>query len=97
MTPSMTAWPPTRVVSSPLSRIGISWVWVKRRKYVRRDTDPLKFQYTSRFLMPRLSVTLIFASPPIHPNPRGVDHQHAAAHLGGEKAGLRHIQNRHHL
>src|ERR1022692_1343186 len=49
MTPSMTAWPPTRVVSSPLSRIGISWVWVKRRKYVRRDTDPLRILlYQSR-------------------------------------------------
>src|ERR1039458_3663983 len=49
MTPSMTAWPPTRVVSSPLSRIGISWVWVIRRKYVRRDTDPLRILlYQSR-------------------------------------------------
>ena len=36
----MTAWPPTRV-SSPLSRIGSIWKWVKRRKNVLGDTNPL--------------------------------------------------------
>ena len=45
MTPSITACPPTRVVSSPLSRMGINWVWVKRRKYVRRDTKPLRLTF----------------------------------------------------
>src|SRR5438270_1842654 len=41
MTPSITAWPPTRVVSSPFSRTGIKSVWVKNLKYVRRDTEIL--------------------------------------------------------
>src|ERR1035437_1440117 len=105
MTPSMTAWPPTRVVSSPLSRIGISWVWVKRRKYVRRDTDPLRFHYTSRSVRAWIririfgyrSATALAASPPVTPDARRVDQGHAAAHLRGEDAGLRDIQNRHHL
>src|ERR1022692_645163 len=41
MTPSITACPPTRV-SSPLSRMGIISICVKRRKKVRRDTIPLR-------------------------------------------------------
>src|ERR1035437_8789877 len=101
MTPSMTACPPTRVVSSPLCRIGIIWVWVKRRKYVRRDTAPLKFHYTSSYKRSQLlsdaqGAALCHATP-VYPDSRRVDQEHAAAHLRGEDAGLCHIQNRHHL
>src|SRR6516165_4083180 len=40
MTPSITAWPPTRV-SSPPSRMGIIWVCRNRRYNERRDTKSL--------------------------------------------------------
>src|ERR1035441_772386 len=100
MTPSMTACPPTRVVSSPLSRIGISWVWVKRRKYVRRDTNPLRislYQSSGARHPSCARIGRLKPAPPVHPGARRVDQEHAAAHLGGENAGLRDIQNRHHL
>src|SRR5664280_3639422 len=100
MTPSMTACPPTRVVSSPLSRIGISWVWAKRRKYVRRDTDPLRTSVYQSSAARRSSCARIGRlkrAPPVHPDSRRVDQDDAAAHFRGENAGLRDIQNRHHL
>src|SRR6185437_16027396 len=44
MTPSMTAWPPTRV-SSPLSRIGSNWTCRNSRKKFRRNTRMLVIHY----------------------------------------------------
>src|SRR5215472_13007428 len=47
MTPSITAWPPTRV-SSPASRMGIICVWRKNWKNARTDTDTLtSIHYTT--------------------------------------------------
>src|ERR1035441_7234665 len=99
MTPSMTACPPTRVVSSPFSRIGMSWVWAKRRKYVRRDTDPLRIPlYQSLIGRPSCArIGKLKHAPPIHPDARRVDQEDATAHFGGEDAGPRYIQNRHNL